>query len=184
MAQFGFHFDALKCVGCHACAVACKAENNTPEGVRYRQVVYRESGTFAGTGSGAYRRQAVSMACFHCASPACVEACPSGAATKDPATGIVRIDQAVCLGCRRCAAACPYGAPQFNAETRKMEKCTACWHRLIDASGALRPNLRPACVVTCSARALSFEAKATWGGGTAPEGFYDRSKTNPAVDFE
>jgi anaerobic dimethyl sulfoxide reductase subunit B len=184
MAQFGFIFDPLKCVGCHACAIACKAEQNTPVGVRYRRVVYHEQGTFAGVGDAAFKRQPVSMACFHCAEPSCVEACPSGAMHKDEATGIVLVDQSLCIGCRRCAAACPYGAPQFNRETRKMEKCTGCWNRIIDESGGFKENVRPACVASCPARALTFAVKDEWGGGTAPANYYDRSKTKPSVDFE
>lgn len=188
MPQFGFIYDPLKCMGCHACAVACKAEQNTPVGVRFRRVVYRESGTFAGTGSAEVRRTFFSTACYHCANPACVGACPTGAANKDPTTGMVRINQAVCVGCRRCAAACPYGAPQFNAATAKTEKCSGCWNRVVDetaGSPAVRANVRPACVAACPARALRFEVRTgTWGAGTAPTGYYDRTKTNPSVDFE
>ncbi len=187
MPQFGFAFDPLKCAGCHSCAIACKAEMNTPIGVRYRRVVYRESGTYSGTGPGAMRREVTSVACFHCARPACVNACPTGALSKEADLGVVLVDGSRCVGCRRCAAACPYGAHQFNRETRRMEKCNACWHRIVDTSGAtpvLCVGVRPACVAACPARALRFAVRATWGAGTAPTGFYDRTATGPSVDFE
>jgi len=187
MSQLGFIFDSVKCVGCHACAVACKQELNTPLGVLYRRVIYKESGTFSGSGASALKRAFTTMACFHCVTPVCVEACPTGAMAKEATFGTVQIDSARCVGCRRCAAACPYGAPQYNRETRRMEKCTGCAHRVIDSSGGTpvrRPGLRPACVVGCPALALGFDIKAACGGGTAPTSFYDRGRTAPAVDFE
>lgn len=179
MPQFGFTFDAVKCAGCSACAVACKAEQNTPYGVRFRRVLAKETGTHA---AGTLKRQPVSMACFHCKDPACVKACPTGACAKETTLGLVKIDQAKCVGCRRCAAACPYGAPQFNEETERTEKCNGCAHRLIDETGAVRSDVRPACVEACPAGALGMKLDPT-GTGTAPEGFYDRTKTNPSVDF-
>lgn len=189
MAQVGFTFDKLKCVGCHSCSVACKSENNTPPGVRYRRVVYAESGT-RGSTTSPLKRAFTSMACYHCANPACVAACPTGSLAKDPTFGMVQVNQATCIGCRRCAAACPYGAPQFNAETQKTEKCTGCLHRVFDTS--VTPPVRrvgalPACVVACPSGALGYSEKTgTWpsAGGTAPERFYDRTKTNPSVEFD
>jgi anaerobic dimethyl sulfoxide reductase subunit B (iron-sulfur subunit) len=186
MPQFGFTYDALKCVGCHACAVACKAEFQRPTGVRYRQVIYTETGTFAGTGGSEIRRSFLSTSCYHCEKPGCLTACPSGALQKDPLLGLVTIDPEVCIGCRRCAAGCPYGAPQFNAELGKTEKCTGCRHRLVDDSSGtpvLRDGIEPACVEVCPAGALGFVVKDSWGGGTAPGAFYDRTKTKPSVDF-
>ena len=189
MPQFGFTFDKLKCAGCHSCTVACKSENNTPPGVRYRRVVYKESGTRAGAPPNELKRSVTSMACFHCANPACVTACPVGAMTKEATFGTVKVNSTLCIGCRRCAGACPYGAPEFNPATKKMEKCTACWHRLFDDSvtpPVRRTDARPACVAACPARALGFTEKTTWPatGGTAPGAFYDRTKTNPSVEFD
>ncbi|HCL81581.1 MAG TPA: 4Fe-4S ferredoxin, partial [Nitrospiraceae bacterium] len=62
---------------------------------------------------------------------------------------IVLINKDKCIGCRYCAWACPYGAPQFNAEAKVMEKCTLCVHRVTK-------GLRPACVDTCIARTRFF----------------------------
>lgn len=188
MAQVGFTFDKLKCVGCHACSVACKSENNTPPGTRYRRVVYNEAGV-RGSTADPLKRAFTSMACFHCANPACVAVCPTGAMAKEATFGTVKVNQAVCIGCRRCASACPYGAPQYNAETEKMEKCTACWHRMFDDS--VNPPVRrtdglPACVAACPSGALDVAVKtAAWTTtGTAPDKFYDRTKTNPSVEFD
>lgn len=63
--------------------------------------------------------------------------------------GIVRVDQTKCMGCRSCQGACPYDAPQYNVETRRMSKCDFCSDE-ITAGGI------PACVAACPTRALSF----------------------------
>lgn len=187
MPQFGWQLDLNRCVGCHACSVACKAENNTsplespltvrPGGkavaVNYRFVFQVDEGTYP-----AVKRTFVTMACHHCAKPACLPACPVAAITKDPDTGLVQIDQDRCVGCRRCAWACPYGAPQFNETTRKVEKCTGCAHRL-------SRGLPPACVTTCTARALTFttDFDASAGRGVPPKGFASPALTLPSIRF-
>ena len=78
--------------------------------------------------------------------PACIAACPTGAITKRAEDGIVVVDASVCNGCRECADACPYGAPQFGADG-KMQKCNLCLDRL-------QAGKEPACVATCPGEAL------------------------------
>jgi len=169
MSQKGWIFDASRCVGCRACVVACKMENNTPTEVNYRWVYDRESGV--------YPNPAVaftSMACFHCVEPACIPSCPVSAITKD-ADGLVLIDESSCIGCKYCMAACPYGAPQYNQVSQKVEKCTYCIART-------SVGLNPACVQTCVGGALQITTDDVWGG-TPPEGFEDPVRTQPAVKF-
>lgn len=124
----------------------------------------------------------VTMACFHCKDPACVKACPTGACHKEPGHGIVMIDQNVCIGCRRCVAACPYGAPQYNFTTGKTEKCTFCYTRIIDQDGNLIPGMAPACVTSCTGRALTF-GEDSGDFGDVPPNFANPALTKPAVTF-
>jgi len=142
--QLGFVIDLNKCVGCQACEIACKQENGVAAGIRWRQVrtVNREHYPTAPI----YH---FSLACNHCAEPACRQVCPVGAYTKRPADGIVRHNRDKCIGCRYCTWACPYGAPQYNPATRKAEKCELCFQR-IDA------GLEPACVQACPTGVLQL----------------------------
>ncbi|MNI94139.1 Anaerobic dimethyl sulfoxide reductase chain B [compost metagenome] len=45
--------------------------------------------------------------------------------------------------------ACPYGAPQYNAEKGHMTKCDGCYERVADGK-------QPICVESCPLRALEF----------------------------
>jgi Fe-S-cluster-containing dehydrogenase component len=63
--------------------------------------------------------------------------------------GIVFVDHNLCVGCKTCISACPWGAPQWNPEIGKVVKCDYCMDR-IDA------GLRPACVTVCTTHCLSF----------------------------
>jgi Fe-S-cluster-containing dehydrogenase component len=195
MKQFGWSIDLDKCTGCDTCTVACKSENNTrplgspmpfkngrgviPDHVNYRWVVKKESGEYP-TPSVEF----VTSACNHCEHPACLLACPVGAIFKRALDGIVLINQQTCIGCKRCIQACPYGAPQFNSATLKVEKCTFCVHRLYDDDGN-RTDFKPACVTSCVGNALHMveDFQLDESGQNAPVGFADPSLTVPAVKF-
>ncbi len=186
MAQHGWTIDLTKCVGCHACSVACKSENNTapalpPLSVRngraiavnYRKVHYRWSGTYPNPALAF-----VTSSCNHCAEPACLKSCPVGAISKRASDGVVLIDYDACIGCKYCVWACPYGAPQVNETSKKVEKCTFCVHRL-------EAGQKPACVTTCAGRALDYTTSfvAAQSGANAPAGFADPGTTIPSVAF-
>jgi anaerobic dimethyl sulfoxide reductase subunit B (iron-sulfur subunit) len=89
------------------------------------------------------------MSCNHCADPACLPSCPTGAIFKRKKDGIVDIDSTLCIGCRRCEAACPYGAPQYDAESNTVKKCNMC----VDEIDAGR---KPYCVAGCMMRVLDI----------------------------
>lgn len=174
MAQYGWEIDLDRCTGCKTCTIACKSENNTPLETNFRSVVTEEGGVYPNP-----TREFISMACNHCADPACLASCPVGAITKRATDGIVLIDQDICVGCRYCMWACPYGAPRYNENTQKVEKCTFCLHR-VSAGG----TLNPACVDACVGRALKYTRSFIGGGiGNAPFRFGDPSLTNPSIRF-
>ena len=169
--HYAFVLDTKRCVGCHTCAVACKQENNVPDGVFWNRVL-TEGAESLDASVGVYpnvKKSYLTVSCQHCENPACVKVCPVGATYKDPETGVVRQDYDKCIGCRMCMAACPYtGVRSFNWEEpayaldfavgdaavpkhqkHTVEKCTMCWHRL--AKG-----LQPACVEVCPSRVRYF----------------------------
>ncbi|MCE7868844.1 nitrate reductase subunit beta [bacterium CPR1] len=87
--------------------------------------------------------------CNHCMNPACVAACPSGAAYKREEDGIVLIDQTRCRNWRYCISSCPYKKPYFNWFSGKMEKCILCFPRV-------ESGMPPVCFHSCVGKIRSF----------------------------
>jgi len=133
--------DHTRCVGCHACTVACKSENEVPVGVTRTFVKHVEKGVFPNT-----RRSFQVTRCNQCEDPPCVAACPVTAMYQRP-DGIVDFDKDVCIGCKACIAACPYDAIFINPDDGSAEKCNMCSHRIDE-------GLEPACVSVCPAEAI------------------------------
>ena len=139
--RYGFVIDQRRCIGCHACTVACKEENQVPLGVNRTWVKYIEKGTFPDT-----RRYFSVMRCNHCDNAPCVTICPTVALYRRP-DGIVDFDGGHCIGCKACMQACPYDALYIDPETRTAAKCHYCAHRV-------EVGLEPACVVVCPVQAI------------------------------
>jgi Fe-S-cluster-containing dehydrogenase component len=139
--QLAFAIDHHKCIGCHACTVACKSENDVPVGDFRTWVKYTEVGSFP-----AVKRHFAVLRCNHCTNAPCVTICPVTALHKRP-DGIVDLDRDACIGCKSCLQACPYDALYLNEDTGGAEKCHFCAHRI-------EQNLEPACVVVCPERAI------------------------------
>lgn len=189
MAQKGWLLDLGKCIGCESCTIACKSEMNTPPQASplklkqsrleapvhtsYRWVVFQNGGAYPNP-----TLTFVTSSCNHCESPACIASCPVNAISKRQSDGVVLIDQDKCIGCQYCVWACPYGAPQWNDNTRKVEKCTFCSHKL-------EKGLQPACVTTCVGRALSMveDFDHNLAGENRPDGFANPQLTRPSIRF-
>ena len=169
--RYGMVIDQARCIGCHTCAVACKIENNIPDGVWWNRIL-TDGGEAMDTPRGEFPNTVMDylpVNCQHCDNPACVKVCPVGATYKDTETGVVRQDYDKCIGCRMCMAACPYtGVRSFNWEEpgyalgiatgaanspvhqkHTVEKCTFCYHRT--SAGE-----EPACIAVCPGRARFF----------------------------
>ncbi|MBI2321284.1 MAG: polysulfide reductase NrfD [Chloroflexi bacterium] len=139
--RYGFVLDQRKCIGCHACTVACKSENEVPLGSFRTWVKYVEKGTFPNT-----RRHFAVLRCNHCDDAPCIEICPTRALFKR-ADGIVDFASERCIGCKSCMQACPYDAIYIDPNTHTAAKCHYCAHRV-------EVGLEPACVVVCPVQAI------------------------------
>ncbi|GGI03580.1 4Fe-4S dicluster domain-containing protein [Egicoccus halophilus] len=141
--RLGFYVNLDKCVGCRTCEAACDQTWETPIDVSFRKVGTLEAGDFPDV-----TQLFMSLSCNHCDMPACASACPTGAYTKRD-DGIVLVDQDVCIGCKMCTFACPYGAPQYDKKLGKVSKCNMC-APIVDEGGI------PACVESCPYDALDW----------------------------
>jgi Fe-S-cluster-containing dehydrogenase component len=139
----GILIDLRRCVGCHACSVSCKTENEVPLGgfrmrVRYLERPEADRSTISFT----------PLICMHCQDAPCLKACPSNAIVRGE-DGRVIVDEGKCDLEEKCVTACPYGAIFINEEKQVAEKCDLCQHRT-------DVGLDPACVSSCPSSALQF----------------------------
>lgn len=176
--MLGFYFNATVCNGCKACNMACKDKHDLPIGVNWRRVVEYTGGSWSVDGTTATPNvfsYYTSISCNHCENPICVQVCPTTAMTQRD-DGTVYVDSTKCVGCRYCEWACPYSAPQFNAETGHMTKCDLC-------ADYRATGQEPACVAACPARALDWgpieELREKYGTENAIEPLPDPSITKP-----
>jgi formate dehydrogenase iron-sulfur subunit len=145
--------DTTRCTGCERCVLACKSENcldgpdrprkgaasvDALSSTRYSTILHRPEDHF------------VRQMCRHCLDPACVSVCPVGALRKTE-EGAVIYDGDLCMGCRYCMLACPYGIPRYDWDQAVpyIRKCTLCHPRLQEGKA-------PACVEACPEKALLF----------------------------
>jgi Fe-S-cluster-containing dehydrogenase component/formate-dependent nitrite reductase membrane component NrfD len=141
--NYGFVIDLRKCIGCHACTIACKAEHDIPVGVNRCWVKTVEKGTFPQT-----QRLFFPVLCNQCDEAPCLKICPTGALFKRR-DGIVDLNGAACIGCRACMVACPYDQLFIDPNTRTAEKCNFCANRIEN-------ELQPACVSVCPTECRIF----------------------------
>ncbi|MGD9714891.1 MAG: 4Fe-4S dicluster domain-containing protein, partial [Thermomicrobiales bacterium] len=171
MTRLGMVLNLDRCIGCWACAVACKMENSVGEGLWW-QKVQTIGGAAIDTSEGVFpdvQKHYQPRNCFHCAEPPCLPVCPTHAIVKR-ADGIVEIVEDLCIGCGKCAPACPFDAIELNIVAPVLpkglevghgafevtprvagvvEKCSFCSHR-VDA------GLEPACVEACPTQVITF----------------------------
>jgi tetrathionate reductase subunit B len=172
--------DLRKCIGCRACTVACKSENNVSLG-RFRTVIQEKTlGTFPNV-----KKIFLPIMCNHCTSnkedstaevPPCVKICPEypgerqtyktpegkkiryrGGATYRRPDGLILMDAELCIGCGKCIDACPYGVRSFDPFTKAGKKPEK---QAVDkcdfCKTRIENGVEPACVNTCQGHARIF----------------------------
>lgn len=191
---YGMLIDLKKCIGCHACSVACKEAHGTRPGVRRSRVTRELEGAYPDV-----RMTSYPMLCMQCENAPCVEICPTGASIKRD-DGIVVINKDECIGCKSCMNACPYDARQFSEDENgyfgetlneyedlmyptmpagTMDKCTFCAERIDAGDGQMQ-----ACVAACPGGARTFGDLETLKAQAEAEGGFQllpEEGTNPSV---
>ena len=123
------------CTGCHQCEMMCS---------------YGKVGAFNPAKSvmditifdgGAVN---VPSTCTQCEEAWCMVVCPVEAITLNPVTGAKEVSAEVCVGCKVCTIACPFGTVFTTPETDTAVKCNLC-------------GGEPACATTCPTNAILYE---------------------------
>lgn len=150
MARYGMVIDLALCTRCRACMVACKTEHQIPVGKHAGHEYYRisvlehEKGKYP-----AVKRLFAPILCMQCDTAPCIDVCPIPGAIYRREDGIVVVNKDKCDGCKLCMQVCPYNALYLDEEKRVVDKCDFCADRLDQ-------GLEPACVATCTGRAMVF----------------------------
>ncbi len=135
------HIDPRKCTGCLQCEMACSFEHfgvfNPAKSV-IRVFNFHHEGRF------------VPYTCTQCAEAWCLQACPVDAIRANVETGAKEVIDALCVGCKVCTIACPFGTVNYNQDTGKVMKCDLC-------------GGDPQCVEACPTAAITY-VDADWTG--------------------
>jgi formate dehydrogenase iron-sulfur subunit len=171
--RVGFFTDTTLCIGCKACAAACKEWNGVPDdgflftadsydntsalgADTWRHVAFSEQEKPLRAPDGAaapFRWLMSSDVCKHCTHAACLDVCPTGALFRTE-FGSVVVQEDVCNGCGYCVPACPFGVIDRRERDGApgdglANKCTLCYDRLKDGS-------TPACAKACPTDSIQF----------------------------
>ena len=139
--QKALHINPAKCTGCLQCEVACSHQHEgafNPSKSRIKVFDFHEKGRH------------VPYTCTQCAEAWCMQACPVDAIWIDLSTGAKQVHDDLCVGCKVCTIACPFGTINYNADSGKVIKCDLC-------------GGDPACAKACPTQAITY-VDANWTG--------------------
>jgi carbon-monoxide dehydrogenase iron sulfur subunit len=123
-----------KCTGCRLCELVCSVVHqgvSNPSRSRIKVVKWEAEGLY------------IPMSCQQCQDAPCMNVCPVKAISRDQPLDFVKVDYDICIGCRACVSACPFGAMSFDVVDRQVIKCDLC-------------DGDPQCVRFCEVKALEY----------------------------
>jgi len=126
--------DQDKCTGCRLCEMVCSVKHegvSNPSRARISVLKWFQEGFF------------MPMVCQQCMEAPCVAVCPKDALSKDEELGTIKLDYDLCIGCKMCVTACPFGGMGIDTVTSRVIKCDLC-------------DGDPQCVRFCFPGALQF----------------------------
>ena len=138
------------CTGCKTCEMLCSLHhfgqcNPVKSAIR---IIRRERDGLV---------LAVPLVCQQCEPAPCIEACPTGALSRDRDGGSMRLDRDECTVCNLCVEACRIGCLTLNDDGTEIIQCDLC-------------QGDPQCVPACHAHCLTMEDS----GGVDSFGNVDR----------
>ena len=126
--------DHEKCTGCRLCEIVCSVKHtgaSNPSRSRIHVIKWPMEGL------------ELPMLCQQCEDAPCIAVCPRDALSRDDTLGRVVLDYDLCIGCKLCVTACPFGGMGIDAVARRVVKCDLC-------------DGDPTCVRFCVSGALQF----------------------------
>lgn len=131
------------CIGCHLCEVYCQLQH-----AQSRDLIKAFKRELPHPLPGLWVEEkgvvSFSVCCQQCDEAPCVQACLTGALSRDPDSGVVNVDEERCIGCWTCLLVCPLGVIRQDTEQKKVLKCDLCQGEEI-----------PVCVANCPNEALA-----------------------------
>ncbi len=139
--------DRQKCLGCHSCELACAVEHsrskNLYTAIREKPLPRRRVEVEHYGGSN------LPLQCRHCEDAPCVRVCPTKALFREDEGEAVLVEDSLCIGCKWCLLACPFGVITLDQRSKAIVKCDLCQ----DRAAGKKP---PACAESCPTGALQF----------------------------
>ncbi len=136
MPRYGIAIDTTKCIGCHACRVACQNHQELEHDQAFNWILEHERGRFP-----SFSKEFAPVQCNHCENAPCQRVCPTGAIYTSE-EGIVLVHRDRCVGCKYCIEACPYKVRILDHHAGIVIKCWLC-------NDLVAEGKEPACVTTC-----------------------------------